>query len=182
MTETATKTADYWLPLVTAFIGFGSSQVLEWLKDRRAYQREKEARDSTRRDAQLDRRNDFQRQTLLDLQEAALKLMQNAGAHHHFDLVSIGKHGKRHQEPYPEDINLGGQFANARTALLGVRVRDEEVRSLLKQLKDESTFAFLDHDKDMRESYMQAAGSTFVELNNRIGEILRKLDDIELAF
>jgi hypothetical protein len=162
-------------------LGFASSQLSEWLKDRRAYEREQASRVSTRRDKQLERRNDFQRQTLLELQEEAIKVIQNASACHHVDKMSIRKNGKRGQEPYPEAINLGVQLANARTALLGVRVHDEEVRSLLKRFKDQCSFAFLDDDEDMREALIQAAGSSFVELNNRIGKILRLLDDVELA-
>jgi hypothetical protein len=58
-----------WLPLVSALLGFLSSQVLEWLKDKRAYTRERASREAARRDPRTEPRNDFQTKTLLDFQD-----------------------------------------------------------------------------------------------------------------
>jgi hypothetical protein len=73
MAAEATRTLDYWLPLITGAVGLLSGIVLEWFRDNRTYSREKEARDFTRKDKQRERRNEFQRQTLLDLQAQCKK-------------------------------------------------------------------------------------------------------------
>jgi hypothetical protein len=54
--DAATKTVSYWLPLITAFGGLVSGVILEWLRDKRTYTREQEARDAARRDARAEKR------------------------------------------------------------------------------------------------------------------------------
>lgn len=171
----------YWLPLITAILGFASGGFFEWMRDRRTYKREREARDSAKRGQQLERRNEFQRQTLLELQDAAMKLMQATSRISHFDIMAFRKHGRKGVESYPEKINSDDQIANAQTALLGVRVRDEAVRTLLQQLKDHLCAATVfSTSEEESEVAMCAAGDKFAELNQRIGQVLRLIDDEEM--
>jgi hypothetical protein len=69
-----------WFPALTLLVGFGVKSVSDWFQDRRALRREREARTEARRDQLRERRSDFQRQTLLDLQEAASDLIRACGA------------------------------------------------------------------------------------------------------
>lgn len=176
MAAATTASVGYWLPLITAVAGFASGGFTEWARDRRTYKRERDARDSARRSQQVDQRNEFQRKTLVDLQDAAMTLMQATTALHQFDLLSYVRVGKWHHELYPAEIDRDDQLANAATAILGVRVRDEEVRTLLQQSKDRLYEAtVLSTNIENSRLAMREAGNKFVELNERIGEVLRTL-------
>jgi hypothetical protein len=174
----ATGTVTYWLPLITALIGFASGGFTEWLRDRRAYKRECDARASALRAQQIERRNEFQRNTLLQLQDSGMRLMQATHKIHHFDVTMYRKNGNHHDTPYPEEVGLELQEANARTALLGVRVRDDRVRALLQEVKDELNEATMfSVSEEHSQSCMKLAGEKFVEMNKRIGEVLRSFED-----
>lgn len=181
MAQGATTTISYWLPLLTAVLGYISGGFTEWMRDHRAYKREREARRDAKRGQRLERRNEFQRQTLLELQDASIKLMQTTTKLHLVDVSNYRKHGRRGVEPYPEQVDSDDQLANAQTALLGVRVRDEAVRTLLQQMKDALCKAtLLSRSEEESDLAMRIAGSKFVELNQRIGRVFRLLDDEEL--
>jgi len=170
-----------WFPVLTLVLGFGFSQLSEFVKDRRTHEREKETRDLARRDVLLERRNSSQRETLLALQGAAMKVMQTTSSLHHFELMSYRKHGRRHAEPIPQEVNNANQQANAETAMLVVRVRDEAVRTLLQEFKQHLGVAFISHEIEERQHELNVAGQVFVTLNNRIGKVIRVLDEIELS-
>lgn len=180
MTGSGVETAIYWLPLLTAFLGFASGAFSEWARDRRAYKRERETRDSLRRDQRLEQRNSFQRQTLLDLQTSLMKLMQTTQGIHRIDLKNFDKYGKRYGDPYPGDIDEGCMQSNAQSAMLCVRVQDDGVRKLVQELKNKLTRATVTPESaESSELAMFEAGNCFVVVNERIGEVLRSLDDAE---
>jgi hypothetical protein len=181
MAASGPETAAYWLPLVTAFLGFASGACTEWIRDNRAYKREREARESQRHDQRSEQRNTFQRQTLLELQAGLMKLMQTTQAIHRVDLQNFRKFGKQQgDDPYPSDIDDACMGANAQTAMLSVRVQDDAVRNLTQQLKDELTRATLmPPSKEVAQLAMIAATKGFVTVNKRIGEVLRSLDDAD---
>jgi|SRR5271170_4786890 len=167
--------------IIIALIGFVSAVLIESIRNKSVHKRERDARDAVRRDALLERRNEFQRQTLLALQDSAMKLMQTTTALHHADLMSYHEEGKWPTKPYPADTERENMLANAQTALLGVRVYDDVVRERLQQLKDKCTFGTLPFsDEALSRAAMREAGIIFVQLNKRIGEVLRSLDDFEL--
>jgi hypothetical protein len=58
-----------WFPVLTLLLGFVTASISDWLRDRRAGLREREARETGRREQLFQRRTTFQRQTLLELQE-----------------------------------------------------------------------------------------------------------------
>jgi len=170
-----TSSLTYWLPLLTAFLGFASGMCTEWLRDHRTYKRDKEARESSRRDVKVDRQNEFQRQTLLDLQDATMTLMQ---------ATSAILRSERELDPERNtlsdwkltELDEREMQANALTAKLGVRVDDEEVRRLLKKLKDQLLETTLYSSRQGRENAMHKSTFIFVELNERIGEIVRAIN------
>jgi hypothetical protein len=75
-TSVAPLNSSAWLPVVSGFGGFIFGAVTEYLRDRRASTRERESRTAARNLQQLERRTTFQRQTLLDFQDAVQKLAQ----------------------------------------------------------------------------------------------------------
>jgi hypothetical protein len=82
MADSATGTLNVVLPLVTGSVGLASGVVLEWLRDKRTYERERVARDDARRDKQteqrhklIEQRNDLQRQTFARSASDAVRLI-----------------------------------------------------------------------------------------------------------
>ncbi|MGD0682549.1 MAG: hypothetical protein ABR990_10895 [Terracidiphilus sp.] len=180
MADSGVSTATYWLPLVTALLGFASGAFSEWVRDRRAYGREKEARDSLQRAQRLEQRDSFQRQTLLDLQASLMKLMQSTHAIYRIDMSNLNNFGKRDVGLYPPGASNECMQDNARTWLLNVRVRDEAVRNLTQRFKGKLTEATESScSQEAAQKAMCTAELCFIALNERIGEVLRSLDDAE---
>ena len=180
MTDVATNSVSYWVPIATAFGGYISAQISDWLRDRRTHEREREARNAIRQNTVLERRNEFQRQTLLDLQEWAMKLMQSVGSAHLFDMRRWAKDREWHVERYPDDTNSAIQTSNAQTAMLGVRVRNEDVKNLLWRLKHEADTITAAKTPKMAQTAIGEASTLFVLFNEKIGQVLIELDDISV--
>src|ERR1017187_2612874 len=180
-TSAATSRVAYWLPLITAFIGFATGGFTEWMRDRRAYTREKEARDVARRDAQLERHNEFQRSTLLELQDEVSKFL-NAG----FEVFIAIKLAKKDDEKW-SDTTYPGQYSVAYTAariaadILNVRVQDERIRVQYKELR--SKLGGMVWAKTEREATIarEESRKCFSQLNECIGEVIRGLDRAEIS-
>ena len=77
-------------------------------------------------------------------------------------------------------MNNRAHEANVQTIMLKVRVRDEIVRNLVKEVHDAATKAIISaRSKSEAQQIMLNMGTAFEKLNERIGELLRKLDDDE---
>jgi hypothetical protein len=61
-----------------------------------------------RRDQLFERRTTFQRQTLLDLQEASTQLARSVGAINHQERVAHRSTGKWSKQLVPDDLDEGG--------------------------------------------------------------------------
>jgi len=165
------------LPIFTLLLGYATSSLSEWLRDRRAREREREAREATRSDQLYERRTNFQRQTLLDLQDALMDLVRTAGAMHHKDVTAYRGTGRWQKQFYDEQLDESARFAQARTSMLNVRVRDEAIRELVKEVKDHINSAGAAANREDSERSLASMASTFEKLNQRLGQILRELDD-----
>ena len=124
-----------WFPAFTLLLGYGTKYLSDWFQHTRAVERERETRRETRRDVIAERRTQFQRQTLLDLQPALLDLARNAGKMHVHDLKGYRATNRFHAELYPSDVDEGFRAASALTSMLAVRVNDERVRMLTAAFK-----------------------------------------------
>jgi hypothetical protein len=172
-------TTSSWFPVLTLLLGYATKSLTDWLEHRRNTRREREAREAVRRDQLFERRTSFQRQTLLDLQEASMQLARSVGAIHHQDKMAYRSTGKWSKQLLGDELSEGNRLAQARTGLLGARVRDDTIRELIDKLKTYSAEVInspTPEDSERAESSMTVV---FDELNQRIGEVLRKLDDAE---
>ncbi len=184
-----TATIGAWLPAaLTAFGGFATA-ALRFLavrsaaakKDERIYQREKAARDDGRRDKIIERRNEAQRQALVEIQSVAQRYLRIAGKMNHHDIMQFRKTGEWQKGMFPdglsdESLELGIQI----TALI-VRVRDEQVRDLIQQMKTDAIKASNSKDENDARISITAASESFSKLNTRIADVLLSLDDVELS-
>jgi hypothetical protein len=125
-----------WFPVLTLLGGFGTKSLADWFDYRRGTKREREAREWTRRGQVIERRINFQHQTLLDLQETCMQLARATGAMHHLDVVAFRTHGTWQKELLPEDLNENSRLAQTKTMMLAARVRDDVTRSMVENFKN----------------------------------------------
>lgn len=148
-----------------------------WLNDTRLNERERERRREERRDRLASRRNEFQRETLLALQVACQRLIRNAGASLHHDIVAYRTTGKWQKGLLPNGLSDEQLDLNTQTMLLATRVRDEEIRRLSEELRIRLTHVFQTSGEAEAEFILMSAGSIQAPLLERIGQLLRNLDD-----
>jgi hypothetical protein len=86
-------TTTNWFPVLTLLLGFGVKSLSDWVDHRRMVERDHAARGAARKEKNLERRIDFQHQTLLDLQEACMQLACSTSAMHHQDIMAFRNTG-----------------------------------------------------------------------------------------
>jgi hypothetical protein len=187
-TETATA-VSWFSGAFLVLLGFGTKFVSDWFQAKRTLQRERETRDALRCDQLAERRATFQRQTLLELQEAVQDLVRATGAAHVQDERMFRETGRWQRQPLGEEINQQIFLANRSVLLLTVRVRDQALRdvvsrfrSLSNQTESLNNLRSNASDSELRSASfaaLQNATTLIAQIHERIGELLRTLDDEE---
>jgi hypothetical protein len=167
------------IPVVTLVIGYAIKSFTDYFENRRAVAREREARDVTRKDRLFERRSNFQRETLLALQDAVTQLGRDTGAINHQNIMSLRTTGKLGL--ITEEFNEGYRIRQATTSKLVSRVHDNSVRVLTDQFRDASVETIAATTEQEGNRAMNVAYAAFEQLNQRIGIVLRSLDDAEDA-
>jgi len=175
MPDSSTLTS--FVPALSAFGGFLLAALAEYLRDRRTREREREARADARRLQLFQRRSEFQRETLLNLQDAVFALSRAGGRVHHLDEMEFRKTGVWGGNHLPEDLNEEARLAAVKVSAFMVRVRDENVRELTKTFRDHATRLGVCRSREEGRQAAEAMGETIPLLHERIGLVLRKLDD-----
>jgi hypothetical protein len=140
----------------------------EWLRDRRSSARSREDRQETRQE----RRDDLQRETMIDLQDAVQRYVRAVGAIVHFDEMTIRKHGTQTQ--MPDEMSDELNAAQVLALKLVTRVRDVELRRWVKEMIGEGTTAVLPGVEQPRE-HQKAMGHLSESIQERLGEYIRSL-------
>jgi hypothetical protein len=163
----------------TLVLGFVGALATEDLRDRRQRSREAIAREEERRDRASERRVQFERESLAELQ-AALQRLGRTCARVHFEdeMHSRAASAAGIQVPYGRqqlsaDVNTGEHDALTDVIRLNSRVSDERTRKLvatfLEQVEGVVAGASLEA---ARAAYLAALG-TFKDAVEAIGETLR---------
>jgi hypothetical protein len=172
----STDTPSVLLTILSVVTGFAVKWATDVLEDRRRGRRDREARRDARREFLEQRRSDFQRQSLLELQEAVMLLIRSGGRLHHADVMAFKNTGKWQGHLLPEGVSDEAALAQRATATLMVRVEDEEVRRLVASLKSDTARLGQTADREEADHLMRSAAENHEVLNQRIGELLRSLD------
>jgi hypothetical protein len=157
-------TVPIWVPVATAFGGFLSSGVLEWLKDERGNRRASQAHKAQREEARQDRRDDSQIESIKALQKA---MYDNGLAVRDYNYER--KHGEGSHEALEAFTRM--EATQADTILYMVRLIDDEGRGLVEAFLKAANRA---SDAPSKESEDNMA-KTLRSANNRLGELYRKL-------
>lgn len=169
-----------WIATTVSVIAGGVlTMFAAWLADRRLTQRDRERRREERHERFVIRRNDFQRETLLALQNASQWLLRTTAAMHHQDVVEHRKTGQWQRQQFGDDLSNDHLKLTTETMLLASRIRDDDVRALADRLRDRASVVSISSDHNEAESRMMAAADTQQALIQRIGQLVRELDEID---
>jgi hypothetical protein len=173
--------SEVWLPILTLVLGYVFSLVTEAVRDRRQTDRERQAREDEReavRAAQTEevdrRRHEFQRSTLLELQEVLHDLGRTYGHEHHVDVMNYRRTGSWRPRPLlGEEMNKMSEEANKQSNILLARIDDEPLRGLVRAMKDAGSRITLAESEEESTDCLMRSSDTFLEANERIGVLLR---------
>lgn len=163
---------------MSVLVGGILTMLAAWLVDRRTTERDRERRREERQERMLTRRNEFQRETLLAIQVASQKLLRNAGASLHQDIVAYRTTGQWQRQQLPNGLSDDHLQLTTETMLLASRVRDDKVRELTERLRNQAAGVGISNNEHQGENRIMAAADTQQALIQRIGELLRDLDEI----
>lgn len=192
MTDARSITAVGWFPVLTLLLGFATNAISERFRDRRLSERERataeattsrerEAREANRRALLFERRTNFQRETLLNLQDAVVKLARATGRIHHLDSTEHRKTGKWGGQLFPDDLSESALQATANMMVLSPRVRDDRIRELATTFRNEAARVGICRGMQEATEAVSKMGASLQPLHEGIGEVLRKLDEDEEA-
>ena len=123
----------------------------------------------------------FQRQTLLDFQEAVAELGRTAAMMNVANTRAHRQTGEWRKNEYGDPLDEQARLSMARTSLLGARVADDEVRRLLDEMQHwwwgVPLAALADESGNAYKRVEQVCRS----LNQQIGTVMRRLDAEDLA-
>lgn len=119
-----------------------------------------------------DRAREFQRQNLLELQEALSEEMRLVTRAHHEDMKSFALGGNR-DRLLSEDLNQDLFNASRKTVHLVERVANDELRSDLKSVRRMMADLLLSDDAANPNAKMTALGSKYISTMESLGTVLR---------
>ena len=175
MTDTS---VPVWAVIMTPLAAFIGGLLTPWITVSVNTKREREARREARQEASKDRLREFQRQTLLGLQDAVNALLRSEMQIYKHNCESFDTAGIR--QSLPEVLDVAGMEELAVATKLSSRVRDATVRDAFSQVTTQLEVASetpvgLVQSRDA----MQRGVNMGVRLVELIGERIRVLDEEE---
>jgi hypothetical protein len=172
---------EVWLPLATLVGGYLFSLLTEAFRDKRQRDREeaqredeREVRETERRQLAEAQRQEFQRSTLLELQEVLHDLGRTYGHMHYLDVMSLRKTGSWKPRPIlDEEMNAKALAAEQRSNILLARVADESLRNLVRAIKEAGGRLTTAQSETESNEAIGRSFEAFTSANERIGELLR---------
>lgn len=166
------------LPIVTLIIGAFITIITNFLSDRRVFIREKQARKEQRYDNIYMKRIEFQRSTLLEMQEVMSVLVRQTAQTYNLDFIN--KDPDYWSKDYrPEELNEQSRLTKVRFNILRVRISDANIRDKLWVLINTCTKIIMATNKETAEIELRNMGNIIQDLQEIIGESLRNLDFLE---
>jgi hypothetical protein len=173
-----TYTVNVWLPLATAVGGYAIKALDDWRKERRDDRRADEQRANDLEDERRHRESDFQREVLIELQEALNDLLTAS----HRVVSERDKQAAQLALPWddaratPETVERQRALF-ARITVLRSRVKDDDGRRLI----DSATDVIASSDTTVptgsaigARQLLISAGDLATQFNERAGELLRE--------
>ncbi|MFM0082295.1 hypothetical protein P0D72_26035 [Paraburkholderia sediminicola] len=168
-----------WFPVVTLIVGGALKWVGDLVTHRRTSARERAARQEQRRDAARIRQIDFQRDTLLELQDFCQQLARHTGRINFEDSMAYRDTGHWGRSLVSAEVSEGSRACQAGISKLRGRVRNDAIRQQVLEFSAVCAAVVTARAKDKSDSAFNRMGTIQNELNEQIGSVLRTLDDDE---
>lgn len=140
----------------------------EWLRDRRAWSQAT----SERREIRQERRDDLERQTLIELQDSLQAYVRGIAKVRLFDEKTQREHGQQFQIPDGLDAELNaGQVL---TIKLATRVADDEIRRLIDEVIQHGTATVIPHPEEPQRHW-EEMGRIYERAQEKLGQRIRSL-------
>lgn len=108
-----------------------------------------------------------------------MDVARTAGQIQHKDVMTFRATKEWRLQRVGEELSEANAVAQRRTSLLKVRVRDELVRRGVEAVQDNAANIATSESFEASETSIRAMGRELENVNKRIGEVLRTLDDEE---
>jgi hypothetical protein len=169
---------NVWLPLATAAGGYAIKALDDWRKERRDDRRTDQQRANDLEDERRHRESDFQREVLIELQEALNEVLTAAHRVVSERQTEVERRGVSWDASRATDETLEWERALlARITVLRARVKDDAAR----QLVDSATAVIASADLTVQTTsasgarqVLFSAGDFATEFNERAGQLLRE--------
>jgi hypothetical protein len=138
--------------------------------------RERTLRKEERLAAKEDRRDKYQRDTLLALQEALTDLMRANTQTYLADKRAHRVSGEWHEMALPNDIDEKVRETHRLTTLLTERVLDDEVRDGMNRTKEFASAMVMANEPATAEHLFVKVQEAAQDTHRRIGKVLRAID------
>ncbi|GEM_PF-789296 len=106
-----------------------------------------------------------------------MQLMRATAAINHEDVMAFRKTGKWGMQLVGDELSEAHRLANARVTILRVRVRDQTVRDFVGDVQANGSSLVICRSEQESTRLMGTLFGAFDNLNGRIGELLRHIDD-----
>jgi hypothetical protein len=169
------------LPAGTLIVGAGLTFAAQVYRERFTSSRERETRNAEREVA----RDAFQRETLLELQDAVLAVLRSTADIHSYQRRVYAETQRYADSPEPKELLTPNQEANAQASRLLQRVIDDDLRQAIRTLQKRCAEILMHRhlrpegsDRDMArqaEADFTSMAIESAELENRLGLVLRNL-------
>jgi hypothetical protein len=150
------------LAIVSLLVGFVLAEVKSEREEGRRIKRERKQRQA-----------DFQRETLLALQDALFRLSRSEAQVHRAMELTARQGTPWRQIKVPVELDEENRLIRAEAYVLKVRVSDDRVRELTNAVTSEVVMGGLTQSATQAAGALIAAQEAFAALNDRIGELLR---------
>lgn len=155
--------------LLGTIVGAVASIATSWLAGHSSYRLQRERACEER----VERASSFQRQTLLELQEAihdALRLLNRA---HIEDRAAHRATNEWGNNMLSEEVNEGIRLAQRRVSILVERVTDDDLRTKVKTLMSGATHLIRSRNEQESHFYLGKTAEDAGQVLERIGTVLR---------
>jgi hypothetical protein len=166
-----------WFPVVTLVVGIAIKAISDALSESRAFLRNKETLLEERRETARAAHAEFQRTTLLDLQDECQKLARSTALVNHEDVMMYRRTSQWQKTLLSENANEGSRQAFANILKLRVRVADEGIRQCAKDFTSACASVANATSDSMSNKESNRASRLQEDLFEKIGIALRQIHD-----
>lgn len=167
-------------PVVTLVIGHALASRLDRVKEQRILERERIARVEQRRQRILERRAEFERAVLIELQDVANDYARATGASFHHDTIAHRKNGIAWgRQQLPDGVSDRHSEYQRRLNILIARIGPGAVQERARHLADICIRAIYAKSEAEAVAVMSGLGDAMTDLNEEVGRALRRLDALE---